>query len=537
MTEPCVLAIDLGTSGSKAAIISLDGRVVAAARDAVATLRMPNGGVEQDPLAVWRAVKRACGGALRAAGIASRDVLAVACASQYSSIVPVGADGAPVANMMLWLDRRGAPRARRGAADGPLRADSPLRQWRWLRVHGLPPVEGGISLTHMRYLKHAKPDVYARTATFLEPMDYLNLCFTGRACANQCTAFMSLVVDNRRLNVACYDPRLVRYSRIDASKLPELLPVDAIVGRVLPDVADELGLPRGTPVVAGLNDTQAGGIGAHAFAGEHAALSIGSSSVMIAHVRFKRTDIRHAILSMPSPIPDTYFVMAENGIGGAALKHFIEQQVYADDPFGALPRDDCFARLQKAIDATPPGSGGVMFMPWLAGSLAPHADASMRGGFVNLGLDATRSHLARAVLEGVAMNLRWLRGPVEAFAKRRFSHFVFYGGGAESDAWSQIVADVLDAPVHRIEQPQYTTCVGVALLAFQRLGLLGFDDFASRVRIRGVCEPNRANARVYAEMSAQFVEAFRRNRPIFRALQRNLRRPASAAANGLRPSG
>ncbi len=289
--------------------------------------------------------------------------------------------------------------------------------------------------------------------------------------------------------------------------------------------------------LVGMGSAQAGGIGAHAFAGEHAALSIGSSSVMIAHVRFKRTDIRHAILSMPSPIPDTYFVMAENGIGGAALKHFIEQQVYADDPFGALPRDDCFARLQKAIDATPPGSGGVMFMPWLAGSLAPHADASMRGGVVNLGLDATRSHLARAVLEGVAMNLRWLRGPVEAFAKRRFSHFVFYGGGAESDAWSQIVADVLDAPVHRIEQPQYTTCVGVALLAFQRLGLLGFDDFASRVRIRGVCEPNRANARVYAEMSAQFVEAFRRNRPIFRALQRNLRRPASAAANGLRPSG
>ncbi|MET5012616.1 FGGY-family carbohydrate kinase, partial [Burkholderia pseudomallei] len=82
-----------------------------------------------------------------------------------------------------------------------------------------------------------------------------------------------------------------------------------------------------------------------------------------------------------------------------ALKHFIEQQVYADDPFGALPRDDCFSRLQKAIDATPPGSGGVMFMPWLAGSLAPHADASMRGCFVNLGIVATRCHLARAVLE------------------------------------------------------------------------------------------------------------------------------------------
>ncbi|MET5115341.1 carbohydrate kinase, partial [Burkholderia pseudomallei] len=92
--------------------------------------------------------------------------------------------------------------------------------------------------------------------------------------------------------VACYDPPLVRYPRIDASKQPELLPDDAIDGRVLPDVADELGLPSGTPVVAGLNDTQAGGFGAHAFAGELAELSIGCSSVMIALVRFKRTDIR-----------------------------------------------------------------------------------------------------------------------------------------------------------------------------------------------------------------------------------------------------
>ncbi|AIO69451.1 xylulokinase [Burkholderia oklahomensis] len=519
-TEPCVLAIDLGTSGPKAAVVSLDGRVVAAARAAVATLHAPGGGAEQDPLEVWRAVRHACNLALHASGVAPRSVLAVACSSQYSSIVPIGADGAPVANMTLWLDRRGAPHAMRDMANYPKRADSLLRLWRWLRVHGLPPVEGGISLTHMRYLKYAKPDVYARTATFLEPMDYLNLRFTGRACANQCTAFMSLAIDNRSLNATRYDPRLVQYSRIDAGKLPELLPVDAIVGRVLPDVADELGLPRDTPVVAGLNDTQAGGMGARAFAGEHAALSIGSSSVMIAHVRFKRTDIRHAILSMPSPVPDTYFVMAENGVGGAALKHFIEQQVYADDPFGALPRDDCFARLQTAIDATPPGSGGVMFMPWLAGSLAPCADASMRGGFVNVGLDATRSHLARAVLEGVAMNLRWLRGPVEAFAKRRFSHFVFYGGGAESDAWSQIVADVLNAPVHRVEQPQYTTCVGTALLAFQRLGLLDFDEFGARVRIRSIHEPDRVNAAIYAEMSAQFVEAFKRNRPIFHALQR-----------------
>jgi xylulokinase len=142
----------------------------------------------------------------------------------------------------------------------------------------------------------------------------------------------------------------------------------------------------------------------------------------------------------------------------------------------------------------------------------------MRGGFLNLSLHTTRSHMARAVLEGVAMNLRWMRRPVEQFAKRRFEHFVFYGGGAESDAWSQIIADVLETPVHQMANPQYATCVGAGLLAFQRLGLLGFEDFASRVPIRRIYAPNAANRQVYDEMSGLFVDAFKRTRPIFRAL-------------------
>ena len=115
----------------------------------------------------------------------------------------------------------------------------------------------------------------------------------------------------------------------------------------------------------------------------------------------------------------------------------------------------------------------------------------------------------------------WLRGPVEKFAKRKFSHFVFYGGAAASDAWAQIMADVLDAPVHQAEHPQYITCLGGALLAFQRLGLLAFDDFKALVPIRRVCEPNPENRRLYDEMSAQFVNVFKSTRPIFRALNRS----------------
>jgi len=118
------------------------------------------------------------------------------------------------------------------------------------------------------------------------------------------------------------------------------------------------------------------------------------------------------------------------------------------------------------------------------------------------------------------MNLRWLRGPVEKFARRRFSHFVFYGGAAASPAWAQILADVLDAPVQQARHPEFITCLGAGLLAFQRLGLLGFDDFERRVPIERTCEPNPAHRALYDHLSAQFVETFRRNRPTFRALNR-----------------
>jgi xylulokinase len=517
-TVPCVLAVDLGTSGPKAAIVSATGRILATARAPVQTVFHAEGGAEQDPEEVWRAVRSACAGALRSSHVDARDVLAVICSSQYSSIVPVDAQGRPVMNMVLWLDKRGATARLRNLASCPRGLDRPWHMLRWLRVHGLPPVEGGISLTHMRWIKYARPEVYERTAKFLEPMDYLAMRFTGSATANQCTAFMSLMTDNRTLGTTEYDAPLVRYSTIDRAKLPELVPLDSIVGTVRAEVAAELGLSPHTKVVTGLNDTQSGGMGTCAFEGTHAAISVGSTSVMITHVPDRRTDVRHAILSMPSPVPGTYFVMAENGTGGGTLEHFLGNVVYANDRFGELAVDDRYALLQRAVDETPPGSAGVLFLPWMGGSLAPAADARMRGGFLNLGLSTTRSHLARAVLEGVAMNLRWLKGPVERFAKRGFTHFVFYGGGAGSDAWSQIMADVLEAPVHQLADPRYATCRGAALLAFQRLGMIGFDEFRSRIAVRRVYEPDPAHRRLYADLSHQLVKAFRTTRPIIHAL-------------------
>lgn len=512
-----VLSIDLGTSGPKAALVAPDGTPRGSARATVNILRGPEGAAEQNPDEIWSAVLDA---SRRALDGAQGEVRAVIVSSQYSSIVPVNRAGEAIGNMILWQDQRGAT-VRLKKLDGvPKRIDHPLAQLRWLRIHGLPPIAGGLSLTHMRYLKFAQPEVYAAADKLLEPMDYINLRLTGRAATNQCCALMSLAVDNRTLTATEYHPRLVAQSHIDLDKFPELLPVDGVVGELRAEVADAIGVPRGIPVITGLNDTQAGAIGAAAFTGDHAALSIGTTGVLISHVPFKRTDVRTAILSMPSPVPNTYFIMAENGLAGGALE-MVARWLFADERSDEGSSNlDCFIKLDQAAAAAAPGAGGTLFLPWLTGSMAPSAHDHMRGGFVNLSAATSKSDLARAAMEGVALNLRWVRAASERFAKRRFSHLKVYGGGSRSDTLCQILADVMGIPVQRLAHSEFTVAIGAALLAFERLGVITTEEIAALVSTERTFTPNPNLEELYRRQFEGFTKSFSSLLPIIRNLNR-----------------
>ena len=512
-----ILAIDLGTSNVKAAVVRRDGALLGTGRESIETILTDDGGAEQDAERVWQAVVMAAEQAL-ASLPNRRDVRGIACASQYSSIVPVGTDGHPTGNMVVWMDKRGAPARLEKLPGGRRMKPSLFRMGRWVQIHGIPPLDSGAdSLAHMRWIKLARPDVYARTATFLEPMDYVAMRLSGRRVANQCSSFLMLLTDNRRPDPA-YHPTLVKWSGLDAEKLPELVPLDEPIGPVLPEIAERLGLANDTLVFPAINDTQAGGVGAAAFAGDHAGISLGTTGVCVTHVDFKRTDVRNSLVSMPSPIPGRYFVMAEAGIGGGAIEYFLERLVFASDNFADHSLAEKFSALERAIAPIAPGSDGVLFLPWLTGSVTPAEDGLVRGGFLNLSLQTTREHLAQAVLEGVAFNLRWVQERVARFTKRDISRIRLYGGGALSSAWSQIFADVLQLPVEQLRDPEYAASRGLALLGFHRLGELTLEEIEANIPVAAVYEPRRELAGRYNEMFTQFVRVFRKNRDIFHAL-------------------
>ena len=514
--EPYILSIDLGTTAVKVALVNRSGQALSTGSTPLRLIQSDDGTAEQDGRALWEAVLESSRQALR--GESDSDaVVAVAVGAQYSSIIPVDENNEPLMHMVMWLDQR-------GSIDGFKKLgqrfnDHPLRQLRWLQIHGIPPLPSGAdSLSHMRYMKVARPDVYAQTKTFLEPMDYVCARFSGKAVANRCSAFMMLLTDNRRNAELSYDDTLVRYSQIDPAKLPELVSLSEPIGKILPEIAKELGLSADTLVLPGINDTQAGGMGSGAFSGSHGGISIGTSSVLVTHADFKRTSVRHSLATMPSPLDKKNFVMAECGVGGKALEHFLEGLVFADDAFGCDQSADPFVALHQAIAKVEPGANGLLYFPWLNGSMSPAEDGKVRGGFLNMSLDTSRAALGRAVLEGVANNIRWVSQAVEKFTGRQFSHQVFYGGGAMSDAWTQILADVLQVPVHQAQNPRYVPCVGAAFFAFYRLGLMSLDECSAAVKVRQVFTPRQEYSQRYNANFTHFVEGFRRNRKIFHGL-------------------
>jgi xylulokinase len=268
-------------------------------------------------------------------------------------------------------------------------------------------------------------------------------------------------------------------------------------------------------VLSGINDTQAGGMAAGAFAGTHAGLALGTSAVIVTHLPKKKVNPLRSLFTMPSPVGGGHLLSAENGVAGVAVNYFLDNVVYPDDPFGsAAPEIDRYAAFSDAAAASTPGAGGVLFLPWLRGSLAPQGDGRMRGGFLHVGLDTSRNDLARAVLEGVAFNVRWLQGPVEKFIDRRISHYVFYGGGAGSDLWASIMADVLDKPVHQLAEPGFANSIGTAIFGFEGLGIAQAADLAPRLGIKAVYEPDPTKRALYDERADIFREAFKQTKPL-----------------------
>jgi xylulokinase len=264
-------------------------------------------------------------------------------------------------------------------------------------------------------------------------------------------------------------------------------------------------------VIAGTPDTMSAAIGSGAVNDHAAHLYIGTSAWLSCHVPYKRTDPLHNVASLPSAIPGRYLVSTEQQTAGVAFERL--RDVLLPDA-----GTEGFAELEALAATARPGSGGVLFTPWLNGERTPVDDELVRGGLHNLTLATTRADIARAVLEGVALNARWMHRVVERFCRRRLDPIAFVGGGALSPLWAQIMADALGRTIHRVEDPVSANVRGAGLLAWVALGELRAEQLHGRAAIAEIHAPGSGH--VYDELYKAF-------RAIYRSSRRTRRRLAA----------
>lgn len=520
-SEKYILAIDHGTSGAKTALVSVRGEILDFEFESTPLYHLPDGGVEQDPAEWWGAIINTSRKLVQKKLVPVEDIVAVCCSSTFSSTVVVDRDGEPLMNSMTWMDCRGAPYVKKmmkGLINIEGYAFSNVLSW-IPKAGGAPALSGKDDIGHLLYIKHARPEIYRRAHMFFDSKDYLNLRFTGKFAATYDSITLFWVTDNRDINDVRYDDKLIRKLKIDRDKLPPLVKSTDVLGPVLDEVADEIGLRRGTKFVAGSPDLQSACIGSGAVRDFEGHIYIGTSSWVLCHVPFKKTDIFHIIASLPSAIPGRYFCANEQDIAGGCINFLIDNLLYHQGEFcHEAPPEDIYRRLDKTAAAVPAGSGGLIFTPWLNGEKTPVEDHTLRGGFHNMSLTTTTDHLVRAVFEGVAFNSRWVMQYVEKFIGKELEPLNIIGGGALSDVWCQIYADVLGRTIRRVKDPLQANARGAAFIASVALGYIEFDDIPNLVQISKTFSPDESNRAVYDKMFKEFVKIYKSNRRIYRRL-------------------
>lgn len=506
-----ILAIDLGTGGPKASVVSSDGEIISTAFEPNQLIHTADGGIEQDAEEWWRAVAAAARAAVAGLPDGAAKPAAVAVTAQWVTTVAVDADANPLMNAVSWMDGRGAAQAHEATGPAPRVAGyNPLKIAKWVRqTGGAPSLQGHDPVGQILLIKAHHPDVYERTAYFLEPGDFLTARMTGNIVTAVETATPCWGTDTRDINNVEYDDGLLKLSGLERSKLAPIVPSGSVVGDLLPERAAELGIDP-VPVIASTPDVMSAAVGSGQVEDGDAHLYIGTSSWLSAHVPFKRTDAFHNIATLPSSIRGRYIIATEQQTAGRSLEHLRDELLGMPQ----MPMEELVAEAESVE----PGAGGVIFTPWLNGERTPIDDLHVRGSYTNLSLTSNRGSLTRATLEGVAMNARWMHHYTEKLTKERIDDIAIIGGGALSSLWCQIISDVFNRQVRQIDQPRQANARGAALLAAVALDEIAVRDIPACVKTAATFTPWAENRTLYDERFDVFTSFYKANRKMFAKL-------------------
>jgi len=533
-----ILAIDHGTGGPKSAIVSTHGEVIDWAYEEVPLHVSKGGEAEQNPDDWWKAILKTSKRIIDNGKVSVDDIVGVCNTSQWSGTVAVDKDKNHLMNSIIWMDTRGAKYISQ-VFKGLIKVGGyPVFKILKLlkRSGGGPAFHGKDPIAHILWIKNELPDIYENTYKFLEPQDYINLKLTGKFAVSNVSIHLHWITDIRDINNVRYSKKLMKLFRVDPSKFPSNINNSTeILGSITKEVADELGLNNDTKVVVGAPDVPSANIGSGAIQDYDGHIYIGTSDWIGCHVPFKKTDIAHNMASVPSAIPGRYILANEQNMAGGSLSFLRDKILYHKDELlkeEAVP--DVFKIFDRIVETVPAGSNNLIFTPWLIGERAPEDDHTIRGGLYNISLEMSREHLIRSIFEGVAYNVKWLLMYVEKFIQKGkmranpgmtkkdivMPELNIIGGGAQSNIWCQIFADVLNRKIKQVKDPIQANARGAAFIASVGLGYIKWDHIPKHIEISNTFTPNPENRSIYDNLFKEYLNIYKIMRKTYSRLNK-----------------
>jgi xylulokinase len=440
--------------------------------------------------------------------------------------IPIAPDGAPLMNLLSWMDERAAEYVQEKLCRGLIKVEgySLFALLKFLRITGgMPGKHGKDTVCKLGWLKKFKPDVYDRAVKFLDVKDYAVFLATGNFVTSYDMAYVTWLMDTRDRDQGKW-----RWSEsiggmfgLDTGKMPELRSSTAVVGNVTDEFSRKTGIPAGLPVVNGSGDMLTSAIGSGAISSGDIHVNVGTAGWVATHHPVKAIDTAHYVGTTASGIPGLFLIISKQETLGAALDWFRGILF----PSGKPSSDEIYAAINDEVRKSPAGANRVIFTPWLFGERSPINNPYLRGQFFNLQLSTTRADMCRAVYEGVAFNIRWGLEVVETLSRKKVKpgsgDIRLIGGASKSAPWCQVFADVLQRPVIQMANPQMASAMGAAAIAMVSLGILkDFGDVGGMVKQNARFEPDRSKKPLYEGLYARYRALYDNNRREFKAINR-----------------
>ncbi len=453
-----VAALDLGTTGCRTFIFDLAGTIIASDYQEWESYYPSPSFVEQDANVWWDSIKITIENAIKRSGIDKTDIVSLSVTNQRETIVPVDKEGNPLYNALVWQDRR--------TIDQVEYIKKNIGIEKVYKTTGLT-IDPYFSATKILWFKDKKPEIYQKTHKFLLVADFIIHKLTGKFCTDYSNASRTMLFD---INKFQYSDDLASEMEIDLDKMPEALESGVDVGEI---ESKETLFDKKTLVITGAGDQQSAALGVGVVFPGEIKCTTGTGSFILAYLSEPKFDPMKRVLCSCHAVPGKWVQEASIFTSGAVLRWFRDQIGHAECTAiqeGQDPYDLITAEAQKSSI----GANGLLLIPHFVGSGAPHWNPHAKGIIFGLALGHERKDLYRAVLEGVAYEIR---KNIEVFKELGIEpkELMLTGGGSRSDFWNQIYADVLGITCVRnvIEE---STSLGAAILAASGAGI--FPDIA-----------------------------------------------------------